>query len=65
VSLQSPFSPCTSPPITAVQTPWMRDYAPRCGFHDPIALADRLIDEFLRRHLVVYQDDLLVNRVAK
>jgi hypothetical protein len=43
----------------------MRDYAPRCGFHDPIALADRLIDEFLRRHLVVYQDDLLVNRVAK
>jgi hypothetical protein len=43
----------------------MRDYAPRCGFHDPIVLADHLIDEFLRRHLVVYQDDLLVNRVAK
>ena len=49
----------------ALQAPWIDDYAPRCGFHDPAAFASQLIDEFLQRGLVVQEDNQLVSRVAK
>lgn len=50
---------------TALQAPWIDDYAPRCGFRDAVAFADQLIDEFLQRGVAAEVDGLLVSRVAK
>ncbi|MCB8988565.1 MAG: MBL fold metallo-hydrolase [Ardenticatenaceae bacterium] len=49
----------------ALQAPWVDDYAPRCGFHDPVAFADQLIDEFMQRGLVMEEDGRLISRIAK
>jgi len=49
----------------ALQAPWIEDYAPRCGFNNPVAFANQLIDDFMQRGLVVVEDGRLLSKVAK
>ena len=44
---------------TVSHQPWLQEYAPRCGFAQPMHLVQQLIQEYLARHLVAENDGLL------